>query len=88
MRRVSRGCPHRPGIIDHVEGRRFTIGEPDGTESERCRRFAAALNAAGMKCAIDNRIRDQIWVKLMGNATFNPLSALTLATMAEISAFR
>lgn len=76
-----------PGVIHHVEGRRFTIGEPDGTESERCRRFAAALNAAGMKCAIDNRIRDQIWVKLMGNATFNPLSALTLATMAEISRF-
>ena len=76
-----------PGLIHHVEGRRFGIGEPDGTKSERCQRFAAALNAGGMKCSIDSRIRDQIWVKLMGNATFNPLSALTLATMAEICRF-
>lgn len=76
-----------PGVIHHVEGRRFAIGEPNGTKSERCERFAAALNVGGMKCSIDSQIRDQIWVKLMGNATFNPLSALTLATMAEICRF-
>jgi 2-dehydropantoate 2-reductase len=76
-----------PGVIHHVEGRRFAIGEPDGTDSERCERFAAALNAGGMKCSIASRIRDHIWVKLLGNATFNPVSALTRATMAEICRF-
>jgi 2-dehydropantoate 2-reductase len=76
-----------PGVIHHVEGRRFAVGEPDGSKSVRCERFAAALNAGGMKCSISDRIRDQIWVKLMGNATFNPLSALTRATMAEICRF-
>jgi 2-dehydropantoate 2-reductase len=76
-----------PGVIHHVEGRRFAIGEPDGTDNERCQRFAAALNAGGMKCSIDGRIRGQIWVKLMGNATFNPLSALTGGTMAELCHF-
>jgi 2-dehydropantoate 2-reductase len=76
-----------PGVIHHVEGRRFAIGEPDGTESDRCRSFARALSAGGMKCTIDARIRGQIWVKLMGNATFNPISVLTSATMAEICRF-
>lgn len=77
-----------PGVVQHIEGYRFTIGEPDGTVSERCLTLSQAMVAGGLKCPVDKRIRDQIWVKLMGNAAFNPLSALTGATMAEICRFK
>ena len=74
-----------PGVIEHVEGNRFTIGELDGRRSERCQAIAAALIKAGLKCPISRRIRHDIWLKLLGNAVFNPLSALTRATLVEIA---
>src|SRR5215211_5777216 len=73
-----------PGVVRHLEGTRFTIGEPDGTISPRCLAFSEAMVAGGLKCPVEERIRDEIWVKLMGNAAFNPLSALTRATLAEM----
>ena len=76
-----------PGVVRHIEGNRFTLGEPDGTISERCRRLSMAMTAAGFKCPVSRNVREQIWVKLMGNAAFNPLSALTGATMAQLCEF-
>jgi len=73
-----------PGVIQHIEGNRISLGEPDGTRSERIRRIAEALIAAGLKAPITTRIRHEIWVKLLGNAAFNPVSALTGCTLAEI----
>ncbi len=70
-----------PGIIRHVEGNRFAIGEPDGTRSERCEKIAHVFQAAGLKCPIRKFIRHDIWVKLIGNLAFNPISALTGATI-------
>ena len=75
------------GVVHHFEGRRFARGEPDGSVTERCRRFSEALAAGGMKAPIDTKIREQIWVKLMGNAAFNLFSVLTWATIAEICRF-
>ena len=73
-----------PGVIEHIEGDRFSIGEPDGSASERCRLLAASLNKAGFTCRIRRDIRQEMWVKLLGNVVFNPLSALTGATLVEI----
>lgn len=73
-----------PGVIDHEEGNRFSLGEPDGSKSERVQRIAAMLNAAGFKAPIQARLRGEIWVKLLGNATLNPVSALTRATLGEM----
>lgn len=73
-----------PGVVRHLEGTRFTIGEPDRTLSDRCARFSEAMVAGGLKCPVEADVRDEIWVKLMGNVAFNPLSALTRATMAEM----
>ncbi len=73
-----------PGVVEHIEGTRFALGEPDGSKSERCRRLAAALIKAGLRCPIRTDIRHDIWVKLMGSVAFNPISALTRATLAEI----
>jgi 2-dehydropantoate 2-reductase len=73
-----------PGVIRHLEGTRFSIGEPDGTPSERCRLFSEAMVAGGLKCPVESNLRDDIWIKLMGNVAFNPISALTRATMVEI----
>ncbi len=73
-----------PGVVQHFEGTRFSIGEPDGCISERCRRFSEAMVAGGLKCPVEERLRDEIWVKLMGNVAFNPLSALTRATLAAM----
>ena len=73
-----------PGVIRHVEGNRLTLGEPDGRRSERCRQIAEALIAGGLRAPITTRIRHEIWVKLLGNASLNPVSALTGATLAEI----
>jgi 2-dehydropantoate 2-reductase len=70
-----------PGVVEHFEGTRFSIGEPDGSLSERCRQFSEAMIAGGLKCPVEERLRDEIWVKLMGNVAFNPLSALTRATL-------
>ncbi|MFC4563067.1 2-dehydropantoate 2-reductase [Nocardiopsis mangrovi] len=73
-----------PGVIRHLEGTRFSIGEPSGEVSDRCRAFSDAMVAGGLKCPIEPEIREDVWVKLMGNITFNPLSALTRSTMAQI----
>ena len=70
-----------PGVIEHIYGDRFSLGEPDGTRSERAEALSKALIAAGLKAPVRPRIRDEIWVKLWGNLCFNPLSALTGATL-------
>jgi len=70
-----------PGTIHHIEGNRFTLGEPDGSRSDRAVRLSDALQAAGLKAPVRLRIRDEIWVKLWGNLSFNPISALTGATL-------
>jgi 2-dehydropantoate 2-reductase len=77
-----------PGVVKHLEGTRFPIGEPDGSISERCGRFSEAMIAGGLKCPVEEDIRDEIWVKLMGNAVFNPLSVLTGATLAAMCRHR
>jgi len=74
-----------PGIIHHSYGDRFSLGEPDGTRTERTETLAKALIAAGLKAPIRPRIRDEIWVKLWGNLCYNPLSALTGATLDIIT---
>ena len=68
-----------------MEGNRFTLGEPDGAKSERAARIAKALIGAGFKAPVRSRIRHDIWVKLLGNLAFNPLSALTGATLREMA---
>ena len=70
-----------PGVVKHVYGDKFTLGEPDGTISGRCKRLAEALVEAGFQAPIRDNIRDDIWKKLWGNLCFNPLSALTGATL-------
>jgi 2-dehydropantoate 2-reductase len=75
-----------PGVIRHVEGTRFAIGEPDGSLSERCRAISDAFAAGGLKCPVEERLRDQIWLKVIGNVAFNPVTALTRATLGELGA--
>ena len=70
-----------PGTIKHIEGNRFSLGEPDGSKSERAMALSKALAAAGLKAPVRPRLRDEIWVKLWGNLSFNPISALTHATL-------
>lgn len=70
-----------PGTIKHIEGNRFSLGEPDGSKSERAVALSKALMAAGLKAPVRPRLRDEIWVKLWGNLSFNPISALTHATL-------
>jgi 2-dehydropantoate 2-reductase len=74
-----------PGVIHHTEGNRITLGEPDGARSDRIRSIAEALIASGFRCPVTTRIRQEIWVKVLGNASFNPVSALTRATLAQIA---
>lgn len=74
-----------PGVIRHLEGTRFSIGEPDGTISRRCAQLSAAMVAGGLKCPVEPNLRNDIWIKLMGNIAFNPLSALTRATMVQLA---
>jgi 2-dehydropantoate 2-reductase len=73
-----------PGVIQHIEGNRVTLGEPNGTRSDRSRQIAEALIASGLRCPITARIRHEIWVKVLGNASLNPVSALTRATVAQM----
>ncbi len=77
-----------PGVVLHHEGTRFSIGEPDRTVSDRCRAFSEAMIEGGLKCPVEADLRDEIWVKLMGNVAFNPISALTRATMAGICRYQ
>jgi 2-dehydropantoate 2-reductase len=74
-----------PGVIRHVEGNRLSLGEPDGSKSERAKRLADALIAAGLRCPVTARFRHEIWVKLLGNVAFNPISALTGGTLEELA---
>ena len=74
-----------PGVVRHIEGNRISLGEPDGTRSDRCRKIAHALSAAGLRCPVTTRIRHEIWVKILGNVAFNPISALTGATLAQMA---
>jgi 2-dehydropantoate 2-reductase len=73
-----------PGVIRHIEGTRFALGEPDGSLSDRCRRISEAFVAGGLKAPVEERLRDQIWLKLIGNVAFNPVTALTGATLGEL----
>ena len=70
-----------PGIIKHIEGNRFSLGEPDGSKSDRAKDLSKILSTAGLKAPVRQKIRDEIWVKLWGNLSFNPISALTHATL-------
>ena len=74
-----------PGVIRHTEGNKISFGEPDGTKSERARKIAEPLIAAGFRCPINQRFRHEIWVKLLGNVAFNPISALTRGTLEELA---
>jgi 2-dehydropantoate 2-reductase len=76
-----------PGVIKHVEGVRFPIGELDGSESERTQGISDALVEAGFKAPVLADIRSEIWLKLWGNLTFNPISAMTHATLVDICQF-
>jgi 2-dehydropantoate 2-reductase len=73
-----------PGVIRHAEGNRISLGEPDGSRSDRGRHIAEALIKAGLRCPFTTRIKHEIWVKLMGNVAFNPISALTRATVIQM----
>ena len=75
-----------PGVIEHVEGVRFPLGEPDGSRSERIQGFAKIFEGAGLKAPIRKDIRHDLWVKVLGNAAFNPISAVTRATLGEMLA--
>jgi 2-dehydropantoate 2-reductase len=70
-----------PGVIKHIEGNRFSLGEPDGSKSDRAVALSQALMSAGLKAPVRPKLRDEIWVKLWGNLSFNPISALTHATL-------
>jgi 2-dehydropantoate 2-reductase len=76
-----------PGVIEHIEGTRFSIGEPDGAKSDRCKAISEAFIKAGLRCPIRSNIRHEIWIKVMGNMAYNPISALTRATLIEIVQF-
>ncbi|MGH9680848.1 MAG: ketopantoate reductase family protein, partial [Candidatus Acidiferrales bacterium] len=73
-----------PGVIRHIEGNRITLGEPDGSKSERTRAISDALIKAGFKCPVTARLRNELWVKILGNVAFNPISALTRATIVRM----
>lgn len=70
-----------PGVIKHIEGNRFSLGEPDCSKSERALALSKILSEAGLKAPVRPKLRDEIWVKLWGNLSFNPISALTHATL-------
>jgi 2-dehydropantoate 2-reductase len=74
-----------PGVVKHVEGDRFTLGEPSGEKTARVTALSEALIKAGLKAPVRPRIRDEIWIKLWGNCCFNPISALTHATLDVIA---
>jgi len=76
-----------PGVIRHIEGNRFPIGELDGSDSERAQKVLAAFTEAGFKSRVLDDIRSEIWLKLWGNLTFNPISALTHSTLVDICQF-
>ena len=76
-----------PGVVRHVEGDRFPLGELDGSQSERIARVAACFHRAGFKAPVLADIRAEIWLKLWGNVSFNPISGLAHATLVDICQF-
>ncbi|MBD2295893.1 2-dehydropantoate 2-reductase [Anabaena sphaerica FACHB-251] len=76
-----------PGVIKHIEGERFTLGEIDGSKTERIQLLSQTLKKAGFKAPVRNQIRTEIWIKLWGNIAFNPISALTGATLEAIAQY-
>jgi 2-dehydropantoate 2-reductase len=74
-----------PGVVQHVEGERFSLGELDGIQTERIATLSGLLAGAGLKAPVQPRIRQELWVKLMGNAVFNPLSSLTRASLGDMA---
>jgi len=76
-----------PGIVQVIEGRRFTLGELDGSNTPRIEAIAASLSKAGFKAPITDDIRAEIWLKVWGNMSFNPISALTHATLVDLCHF-
>ena len=74
-----------PGVVKHEHGNRFMLGEPDGSKSERVVALSKAMTGAGFKAPVRKRIRDDIWLKLWGNVSFNPVSVLTLATLEQMT---
>jgi 2-dehydropantoate 2-reductase len=73
-----------PGVVRHIEGERFPLGELDGSVSERVQRVSACFANAGFKAPVLEDIRSEVWLKLWGNLTFNPISSLTHATLVDI----
>ncbi|NTU82834.1 MAG: 2-dehydropantoate 2-reductase [Chloroflexales bacterium] len=76
----------RPGVIRHIEGNRFTLGEPSGAKTERASRLSQLMGAAGFRAPVRPDIRNELWLKLWGNLSINPISALTRATVDRIIA--
>ena len=73
-----------PGVIHHTEGNKMSLGEPNGRRTDRSKAIAEALIAAGLRCPVSTRFRHEIWVKLLGNVAFNPISALTGGTLEQL----
>lgn len=73
-----------PGVVKHLDGNRFMLGEPDGSKSDRVVALSRLMIEAGLKAPVRKKIRDDIWFKLLGNATFNPISVLTGATLEQM----
>ncbi|MUL35759.1 2-dehydropantoate 2-reductase [Gloeocapsopsis dulcis] len=73
-----------PGIVQHIEGDRFSLGELDGTKSTRIQQLSQSFRQAGIKAPVRNQIRNELWIKIWGNLAFNPISALTKCTLEEI----
>ena len=73
-----------PGVVQHIEGERFPLGELDGSRSERVQRISTCFTNAGFKAPVLDDIRSEIWLKLWGNLTFNPISGLTQSTLVDI----
>ncbi len=76
-----------PGVVKVIEGNRFTLGEPDGERGERIEALSQAMMRAGFKAPVSRDIRSELWIKLWGNLSFNPISALTHATLEQICRF-
>jgi 2-dehydropantoate 2-reductase len=74
-----------PGVVRHLEGTRYTLGHPDGGTTRRLEKVAAEFQRGGLKAPVTAEIRVDVWTKLLGNVCFNPLSALTRSTLAELA---
>src|SRR5207253_5904 len=74
-----------PGVLEHTYSNRFDLGEPDGSKSERAQAFSQAMIKAGFRCPVRPRIRENLWVKLWGNLSFNMICSLTTATLDVVT---